>query len=399
MIFTDLVFVPFLVAAAAVYWLLPRPARPWWLALTGAAFYAYYAPAALILVLGLAAATFAFGRLAPKHRWAAVLGIVLPVAVLAFFKYRGLVPAWSAAPAGSGAPVALGVGLPLAISFFTFEFVHFVADARAGKIERPSAARFASFALFFPTMIAGPIKRFEPWDEQSGDQRLAPEDVSTGVWRILTGAFKKVVIADSLAPFVAPLLTGQPGRVSAGALALGLLAYAFRIYYDFSGYSDIAIGAARLFGFRVPENFHRPYLATSPAEFWRRWHMSLSSWIFDYVYRPLGGSRKGLVRTLVNLMAAMLVSGLWHGVGWNFVAWGAYHGILLCGYRLWREAVRPRLLAGLDEREDGAGRAWRSAVWVRKAASVGVTFAAVTAGWSLFVMPLERLTALVSGAM
>lgn len=396
MIFTDLVFVPFLLLAAVAYWLLPKSARPWWLVLTGAAFYAYYAPTALLLVGGLAVATFVFGTLAPRHRWAAVCGIVLPVALLAYFKYSGLL---GAATAGTGAPVALGAGLPLAISFFTFEFVHFVADARAGRIERPTAARFASFALFFPTMIAGPIKRFEPWDEQSADQGLEPGDVSTGLWRMLTGAFKKIVIADSLAPFAAPLLTGEPGKVKLAALALGLTAYAFRIYYDFSGYSDIAIGAARLFGFRVPENFRRPYLATSPAEFWRRWHMSLSSWIFDYVYRPLGGSRKGLVRTLVNLMAAMLVSGLWHGVGWNFVAWGAYHGVLLCAYRIWREALRPRLLGGLDEREDSAGRAWRAAEWARKGASVAVTFAAVTAGWSLFVMPIPRLVALLTGAL
>ena len=297
---------------------------------------------------------------------------------------------WAASRAGLRLPTVEGVVLPLAISFFTFEFVHYIIDRRRGMIAERPASHFFAFAFFFPTMVAGRFKRFEGFDDQLAKPALSAEEAWNAVVRIAVGAAKKIVVADSLAIFVQPLLQRQGFADLSRRPSSSRSAYSLRIYFDFSGYSDIAIGSARLFGLKVPENFDWPYLRTSIAGFWRHWHMSLQTWIADYIYKPLGGSMR-FGRTVVNTLAAMSISGLWHGADWHFVAWGVYHGVLLVLYRIWRVFVRPPTLGRLDGAESAVARAWRwrGVRWARAGASGLLTFSLVTLGWGLFIMPLK----------
>ncbi len=363
MIFGSLTYPLFLALCVGVWWVLPRGARPWLLTATGIAFYAYYAPESVLLVALVAASVWLLGRYAERSRLAFWAGILLPLGALAYFKYSGMLTTslgWAASRAGLRLPTVEGLFLPLAISFFTFEFVHYIVDRRKGMIAERPASHFFAFAFFFPTMVAGPIKRFEGFDDQLAKPALSAEEAWNAVVRIAVGAAKKIVVADSLAVFVQPLLQRQGlADLSPRVIVVALVAYSLRIYFDFSGYSDIAIGSARLFGLKVPENFDWPYLRTSIAGFWRHWHMSLQTWIADYIYKPLGGSKRGFGRTVVNTLAAMSISGLWHGADWHFVAWGVYHGVLLVLYRIWRVFVRPPTLGRLDEADSASGRVWR----------------------------------------
>lgn len=395
MIFGSLTFPIFLALCVGAWWLLPRRARPWLLAATGLAFYTYYAPESALLVLGITVGVWLLGRYAARSRLAFWAGLLLPLGALGYFKYAGMLTsstAWLGDRAGLRLPTVEGLFLPLAISFFTFEFVHYLIDRRKGMIDERPASHFFAFALFFPTMVAGPIKRFEGFDAQLDSPALSPDDAWKAVVRIAVGAAKKIVLADSLAIFVQPLLQRQGlADLSPRVIVVALVAYSLRIYLDFSGYSDIAIGSARLFGLKVPENFDWPYLRTSIAGFWRHWHMSLQTWIADYIYRPLGGSKRSFWRTVVNTLAAMSISGLWHGADWHFVAWGLYHGVLLVLYRIWRVFVRPPTLGRLDESALAVARAWRwkAVRWARAGASGLLTFSLVTLGWGLFIMPLR----------
>ncbi len=393
MIFSSLTYPLFLALCVAAWWLLPRRARPWLLVATGVAFYVYYAPESALLVGALAVAVWLLGRFTPRSRLAFATGLALPLLALAYFKYAGMLTSsasWAASRAGFRIPTVEGLFLPLAISFFTFEYVHYIVDRRKRMIPDRPASHFFAFAFFFPTMVAGPIKRFERFDEQLEAPSLSPDQAWRAVLRIAVGAAKKIVLADSLAVFVQPLLDRQSlAELSPRVIVIGLVAYSLRIYWDFSGYSDIAIGSARLFGLSVPENFDWPYLRTSIASFWRHWHMSLQTWIADYVYRPLGGSRRGFGRAVLNTLAAMSISGLWHGAEWHYVFWGLYHGILLVLYRIWRVFLRPRTLGMLDDSPSVAGRGWQRMRWLRAGASGLLTFSLVTLGWGLFIMPLS----------
>jgi alginate O-acetyltransferase complex protein AlgI len=231
----------------------------------------------------------------------------------------------------------------------------------------------ALFTLFFPTMVAGPIKRYQNFAPQIDAVRaFEPLIFAAGTYRIAIGLVKKVVIADSMTPLVAPL--SAPGPLyDQGDYWIGVLAYTIKIYFDFSGYSDIAIGLASLLGYDILENFDRPYRARNISQFWRRWHISLSSWIRDYLFVPLGGSRRpGL--TLVNLAVVMAIAGLWHGAAWHFVIWGLWHGFGLAVHRLWGTFVVSRVPAL------GRGVGWR-------AASVVTTFVFVSLGWIFFASP------------
>jgi alginate O-acetyltransferase complex protein AlgI len=269
--------------------------------------------------------------------------------------------------------------------------VHYLVDAHAGRLVPPGsdAARpaplgtrlrhFLLFALFFPTLLAGPIKRFQSF----GPPAPSPteEDLAAGLSRILQGLLKKLLLADTLATVA--LRLQQPELVSPLGLWLGTYAYAGQIYLDFSGYSDLAIGTALLFGYRVPENFDWPYIATSLQDFWRRWHISLSSWIRDYLFIPLGGSRRSRLRVALNLLLVMALCGLWHGPAWHFVAWGLWHGAGLGLSRLWRQrfpaAEHPGLLL-------------RTLHWL-------LTFHFVCIGWVLFAAPSLRAAGIALARM
>jgi D-alanyl-lipoteichoic acid acyltransferase DltB (MBOAT superfamily) len=238
-------------------------------------------------------------------------------------------------------PVTLRVLLPVGISFYTFQSMSYTIDVF--RRELPAVKRFGDFALyvsFFPQLVAGPIERATTLvPAVLAPRKLRADQIQAGLLLIALGYFKKMVVADNLAIIANTVFNDYTSR-SGVDLLLGALAFTFQIYGDFSGYSDIARGLAKLMGFELMVNFRMPYFATSPSEFWQRWHISLSTWLRDYLYVPLGGNRHGPVRTYRNLMLTMLLGGLWHGAAWNFVLWGLFHGLLLVGYRL--AGVGPR---------------------------------------------------------
>jgi alginate O-acetyltransferase complex protein AlgI len=392
-IFGEWIYAVFLIVAAVVFRVLPARARPWWLAMCGLAFYAYYSPAFVWLLAGEIVVVFLLTRRERRSTWAYAAALTVTIGVLALYKYGGLagrtLQRISGALSLGTLPDFPALVLPLAVSFFTFEFVHYVIDARRGTLPEHRFEEFLAFMLFFPTMVAGPIKRFQNFQPQIASARADAASVNEGVMRITVGLAKKICIADTVTPLTATLLsTARIATASPLEIGLSLLAFSVKIYMDFSGYSDIAIGSARLFGIHVPENFAWPYLRRNIAQFWRHWHMSLTSWITDYVYKPLGGNRRGLAITAVNVVIAMAVSGLWHGAQWHFLVWGLFHGVLLAGFRLWESLVKKPALAAIPAL--GSGRLGTGLRVVGGLAGGVATFALVTLGWGLFVMPVDR---------
>ncbi len=400
MIFNELAYFALIALSALAFRWLPPRLKPWWLFASGVLFYAYFSPAFVVILMVELAAVWVLGgfvrRGGTRARLAFAAGLAVCLGALFLYKYAGLVSRTVGAVGVESLPTFETLRLPLAISFFTFEFVHYLVDARRGTLPDHATEDFLGFALFVPTMVAGPIKRFQGFWGQVRVARADAEDVNAGVTRILTGLVKKIVLADTLTLWITPLASTD-GLYSASRMEIvvALVAYAFRIYFDFSGYSDIAIGSARLFGVRVPENFDWPYLKTDIAAFWRSWHMSLTSWIRDYVYIPLGGSRCSLPRQCLNLLAAFAISGLWHGAAWNFLGWGLYHGALLAGHRVYTVKLKPLLPMPAED-----ARVLRGAGML---ASGVFTFALVTLGWGLFAMPfarfVEMLRMLVGGGL
>jgi alginate O-acetyltransferase complex protein AlgI len=382
-IFNTWEFAFFAVATYVLYWFVcPAGLRPYLLMAAGLIFYAASIPVYLLLIIALAAVTYADGRAllavpierVSLRRWILTAGLAASTGVLVFFKYSKLFASTFDGVCRGGCVHFLpDIVVPLAISFFTFEFVHVLVDVYLGKVRSLALRDFALFALFFPTMVAGPIKRYQNFVPQIDIVRSFESlNFAAGTYRIVMGLAKKVVVADSMTPLVAPLIA--PGAVY-GALDYwaGVLAYTVKIYFDFSGYSDIAIGVASLLGYDILENFDRPYRARNISQFWRRWHISLSSWIRDYLFIPLGGSRRpGL--TLLNLGIVMAISGLWHGAAWHFVIWGLWHGTGMAVHRVWGHSVVPRVPAL------ARGPFWH-------AASVATTFAFVSLGWVFFASP------------
>lgn len=234
------------------------------------------------------------------------------------------------------APIALPpIALPLGISFFTFHALSYVIDIyRRQAVAQKNLLLLSLYILFFPQLIAGPIVRYHEIADQLALRRVSLADFATGIERFVVGLAKKMLIANSAAGVADAIFALPVGELTASIAWLGVLAYALQVYFDFSGYSDMAIGLARLFGFRFPENFAYPYVARSMTEFWRRWHLSLSRWFRDYLYVPLGGNRRGRLRTYLNLATVFLLCGLWHGASWNFAIWGALHGSFLIIERL-----------------------------------------------------------------
>ncbi|PKL76204.1 MAG: MBOAT family protein [Candidatus Melainabacteria bacterium HGW-Melainabacteria-1] len=387
MIFNEALYPLFLLLSVTVFFKIPVSWRAAWLFVSGLGFYAYYADV-FVLLFGLEA----LGVWFLMRQWRSrkdlyVLGLLIVVFVLGYYKYRNMAMlSWGNLQQLWGSntlPSVEALILPLAISFFTFEFIHYMVDMRAGRIEKHSLTEYMAFIMFFPTMIAGPIKRFQGFVPQIHQARFDWGHIYAGLSRILIGSAKKIVIADSMDLWIAPLQSGDLSAYEPGTLWVALFAYSIKIYVDFSGYSDIAIGSARLFGIVVPENFNWPYLRPNIAQFWRHWHISLTTWITDYVYKSLGGSRVGFARTLFNTILAMAVSGIWHGAAWHFMVWGLYHGLLLALHRIWREQIKPKL------------------PWVETFPKLyyglctALTFFLVTIGWGLFIMPVERFVKLM----
>jgi D-alanyl-lipoteichoic acid acyltransferase DltB (MBOAT superfamily) len=344
MLFPTISFAVFFAAALPASWLL-MPRRTWWKLAMVAASWFFYGCAGWGFVPLLAASTvvnhyvtYRIGRAdePARSRWAAV-GVAANLAGLGWFKYIGFL-----STSTSSILNYLGLGLhlpvprvllPAGISFFTFQAISYVVDVKRGKLRPVSLLDFAVYLSFFPHLLAGPIVRaseFLPQIRQRADPRHV--DAGRGLWLISRGLFKKVVVASYLATH-ADRLFGVPVQHAGVEALVGVYAYAIQIYADFSGYTDIAIGLALLLGVRFPENFNSPYRALSLQDFWHRWHMTLSRFLRDYLYIPLGGNRSGSRRTYVNLMATMLLGGLWHGAAWTFVAWGGLHGLGLAAER------------------------------------------------------------------
>jgi alginate O-acetyltransferase complex protein AlgI len=370
----------FFAVGLVAYWSLrDRPARAWLVALSYA-FYAMWDWRFVALLVGSTLANFLLGRRieaaeAPARRRWLVAAIAFNLGLLGFFKYCNFFIASFAALVGADANGwLLDIVLPVGISFFTFEGIAYAVDVY--RRELPAIRRpldYAVFMAFFPHLIAGPIIRPHDFFPQLEQRRaLEEDDRRWGLREILKGLLKKVAIADFFALVADAGFDGTPYHDHPVPAAIAVFAFSMQIYFDFSGYTDIARGCARLFGYRFPPNFARPYLAADIADFWRRWHISLSSWLRDYLYIPLGGNRKGEARTYLNLMIVMGLGGLWHGASWNFALWGLYHGAMLAVHRLWRGAVARR---GWQRRVDAP---------VLAPAWVALTFVLVTLGWVPF---------------
>jgi len=271
-----------------------------------------------------------------------LISVASNLSILGFFKYFNFfIDSFNALLAGFGLDAHFwrtDIILPVGISFYTFHALSYSIDVYRRDVRATRSFKdFALFVMFFPQLVAGPIGRATyQLPQYLGERVIKLEGVREGLWLILWGLFKKVCVADNLAPLVDQNFA-RSSELNAPVAYLTVVAFAYQIYCDFSGYTDIARGSAKLMGFELLHNFRRPYAAINPQEFWRRWHISLSSWLRDYLYIPLGGSRFGKWLTYRNLMITMVLGGLWHGAAWNFVWWGIYHGILLVGFQLWSQ--------------------------------------------------------------
>ncbi len=399
MLFTTLEYAAFFGVVVIMHWLLPRPVRRYWLLAASYFFYTRTFPQYGWLIAAMTVWNYLLGLLIwrvgqrpqqakPLARALLVAGIAGNLATLAFFKYAALLlsTCWPALRVilrtSTPLPPTLAILLPLGISFFTFEFIHYLVEIARGHAPIRDPFEFALFAAFFPTQIAGPIKRFPDWVKaRAVPTRLRDIKVDTGIWLIVRGMAKKIIIADQLSPLVASGF-GHPERLGIAATWLVILAFAAQIYADFSGYTDIGRGCALLLGFTTPENFRNPYQAADPSEFWERWHISLSRWLRDYLFIPLGGSRVVEWRVALNLMITMGLGGLWHGASWHYMVWGLYQGGLLVATRAWKRqcARAPRLARVL---------ATPHSVLLGRV----VTFALVCLGWLFFRADTPALTA------
>ncbi len=346
------VFLPVVLLAARI---LPRRGQNALLLAASLFFYAWGGPKYLLLMLasitlnwagGFAVAGCASGS--AGRRWALAAALAANLGLLGWFKYYGFFTGILRRLPGLRSIPALDIALPVGISFYTFQAMSYLIDLYRGRIAlQKSWFLLALYISFFPQLIAGPIVQYAQVEQQLAGRVVTVQNAAFGVKRFCWGLAKKVMLANAFAARADEIYALDPAAASTPLAWLGALYYTLQIYYDFSGYSDMAIGLGELFGFHFPENFNYPYLAASVTEFWRRWHMTLSGWFRDYLYIPLGGSRRGKARTLANLFLVFLVTGLWHGASLQFVAWGAWYGVLVVAERLFVLRALQRLPAPL----------------------------------------------------
>ncbi len=356
------------------------------LAAASLAFYAYWDIRFLPLLIGSICVNFLVGReisRAISHagenghaRWLLISGVTFNVGLLAFFKYANLLiqTTESVASVHFDLPHII---LPIGISFFTFTQIAFLADVYFGKADEYEFWDYALFVSYFPHQIAGPILHHREMMTQFKSQRTAsfvPTSFIVGLSILALGLAKKVFLADAFADITNPVFDAAEAQVSIRMFEawFGVLAYALQLYFDFSAYCDMAIGISFMFGIRLPINFNSPYKATNIIDFWRRWHMTLSRFLLDYLYIPLGGSRKGPARRYTNLLITMALGGLWHGGSWTFLVWGLLHGVYLVANHAWRHAV-----GNLSIQFGGVSWLWTTVSWM-------ITFAAVLIAWVFF---------------
>ncbi len=374
MVFSSNIFLFFFLPIFLIaYFATPQKFRNYTLLLFSLIFYAYGAPDFVFLLVGECVINYFLVRGMAKtqktgtKRWLCALSVLMALALLLYFKYANFFMENLNAILGWMHREPIGwmkVALPIGISFFTFQSITYTLDVYRG-ITPPSKklTDYVLYIMMFPQLIAGPIVNYNSVAAQLVERTSTMEDRVVGFYRFIIGLGKKVLIANTLAAYADQVFGMNYGDLATGTAWIGILAYTFQIYFDFSGYSDMAIGLGKMMGFRFPENFNDPYTSRSVTEFWKRWHMTLGNFIMNYLYIPLGGNRKGKGRMYFNLWLCFLLSGLWHGASWNFVLWGAFHGFFICADKLFLKDLLKKM-----------GK-WPAVI---------LTFFVVNMGWVLF---------------
>ena len=374
MVFSSNIFLFFFLPIFLIaYFVTPQKFRNYTLLLFSLIFYAYGAPDFVFLLVGECIINYFLVRGMTKtektgtKKLLCALSIVMALGLLLYFKYANffmenlnVIMGWA-----HHEPVSwMKVALPIGISFFTFQSITYTIDVYRGTT--PPSQKLTDYVLYimmFPQLIAGPIVNYNSVAAQLVSRTSTMEDRVVGFYRFVIGLGKKVLIANTLAAYADQVFGMNYGDLATGTAWIGILSYTFQIYFDFSGYSDMAIGLGKMMGFRFPENFNDPYTSRSVTEFWKRWHMTLGNFIMNYLYIPLGGNRKGKGRMYFNLWLCFLLSGLWHGASWNFVLWGAFHGLFICADKLFLKNALKK---------------------IGTIPSVIITFFLVAMGWVLF---------------
>ncbi len=372
MVFSSVVFLfRFLPLFFLLYYLVPERMKNVILFLGSLIFYAWGEPVYVLLMLFSTVVDYVHGRLLERlrgkraARLVVLSSVLINLAVLCFFKYADFLIQSVNAVFGTKLPL-FGLGLPIGISFYTFQTMSYTIDVYRGqaKMQR-NLLDFGVYVTMFPQLIAGPIVKYRDVEESLHHRKITIFDVSEGLKRFCAGLGKKVLLANNIGELWAYVSGLDPRGMSMLTAWLGILGFGFQIYFDFSGYSDMAIGLGRMLGFRFPENFNYPYIASSVTEFWRRWHISLGSWFREYVYFPLGGNRKGLPRQLFNILVVWMLTGIWHGAGWNFLLWGLWFAFAL----MLEKAFLGNLLA-----------------WLPRGIGIVYTLLVAVTGWVLFAL-------------
>lgn len=336
MVFSSTIFLcVYLPLVLLGYYICPKKGRNLFLLIASLVFYAWGEPKYVFLMIFSILVNYIFGRLMDKHRenkkrlkLMLVLSVVIDIGLLSVFKYTDFIITNVNAIFGANFDL-LNIALPIGISFYTFQAMSYTIDVYRNDVRvQKNLIDFGMYITMFPQLIAGPIVRYADVQDQLADRSVTTVDFSEGVMRFVVGLGKKVLLANQMGAVWSEIYA-LGGDVSALMAWTGAIAYTFQIYFDFSGYSDMAIGLGRMFGFKFPENFRYPYQSVSITDFWRRWHITLSTWFKEYLYIPLGGNRRGLARQALNLLIVWSLTGFWHGAGWNFVMWGLYYFVIL----------------------------------------------------------------------
>lgn len=336
MVFSSTIFLcVYLPLVLLGYYICPKKGRNLFLLIVSLVFYAWGEPKYVFLMIFSILVNYIFGRLMDKNRGRQkrmklllVLSVVIDIGLLSVFKYTDFIITNVNAIFGSSFDL-LNIALPIGISFYTFQAMSYTIDVYRNDVRvQKNLIDFGMYITMFPQLIAGPIVRYADVQDQLAERSVTTADFSEGVMRFVVGLGKKVLLANQMGAVWSEIYA-LGGDVSALMAWTGAIAYTFQIYFDFSGYSDMAIGLGRMFGFKFPENFRYPYQSVSITDFWRRWHITLSTWFKEYLYIPLGGNRRGLARQALNLLIVWSLTGFWHGAGWNFVMWGLYYFVIL----------------------------------------------------------------------
>ncbi|MCM1541064.1 MAG: MBOAT family protein [Blautia sp.] len=339
-------FLPFFLIA---YFLIPGRGKNVVLFLGSLLFYAWGEPVYVLLMLFSTIVDYVNGRLIGRFRGRnqakafLVLSVMVNLFILCFFKYADFLIRSINGLTGAGLPL-LNLPLPIGISFYTFQTMSYTIDVYRGKAKvQKNILDFGVYVAMFPQLIAGPIVKYSSVEEELHNRKVDIMGISHGLKRFVAGLAKKALLANTIGELWADISAMDFGNLSVFTAWMGVVAFAFQIYFDFSGYSDMAIGLGEILGFHFPENFNYPYIASSVTDFWRRWHISLGSWFREYVYIPLGGNRKGVLRQLLNILAVWTLTGIWHGAGWNFLLWGLWFALLLMVEKLFLGKVLSKL--------------------------------------------------------